>query len=564
MTQDLASSLSKVIEELDIASIRFGRAKLVEQAADEAAKAFDGVSKGAGLKETALAAALKFLRNELAADDENAYALLSGVLAEPIREADGRTLLGAGGAFDALLARYRGEIDRGDMWRPTWYGLLISYFSFVPKGSNEQATRGWLSLRSLLCSTWPKFNSEDGIRPPWVVALANHEALLGEDPCAPYAASMLANNMAGLDILGRDLGIPESSWFWHELILAAARRACELGDEDFKRTLGRLVSLLRERPVFRDEAIEQILRRYYECSDRSAVPIFKDYVVSKEVWRNPKLKDTGLASPWSRVPKDVWRMALAWVNEANLRLFFELLSGRNNAEEGRLAFWTGYLEQITWTKLVFGRDTLFRARSDPQLRALVDQEQGLSARLSSNDDGLDAFLMEIGDYVIVEFSRKPNAAYIYPKASLPFDVHKAHMSGGTDELKRGFHRGDDKIIHVPNWQGSAARKLRTLGIHPDAVLRRTRQTLQTRLDPEGRTRIGAPGLGDAPKNANFTMRELHEAARRNRVVVTDFRPSGGRIWVEYGRTDTPFARELREWEFVYAPRRGAWYHPTGS
>lgn len=568
MTQDLAASLSKVIEELDISSIRFGQAQLVEQAANAAAKAFDGVSKGARAKDTALVAALRFLRNELANDDESAYDLLAGILAEPIREAEGRVVLGAGAAFDRLLDRYRGEIEKGDMWRPTWYGLLVSYFSFIPKRGDDPASRGWVKLRQLLVNTWPKFNSEESIRPPWVAALANHEGLLGEDPCAPYAASVLANNMSGLEALASDLGIPESSWFWHELILAAAKRACELSDDDFKRTLSRLVSLLRARPVFRDEAIEIILRRYFECSDRSAVPVFKDYVVSKEVWRNPKLKSSGLASPWSRVPEDVWRMALGWVNEANLRLFFELLSGRNNAEEGRLGFWTGYLEQITWTKLVFGTDTLYRARSDPQLRALVDQEQGLSAQLLSNDDGLDAFLMEIGDYIIVEFSRKPNAAYIYPKTSLPFQLNNARMSGGTDELKKGYHRGDEKIIHVPNWQSNAARRLRALRIYPDVEMRRVRPTLQSRGTPlrshsagEGRA---VPGLADVPKGANFTMRELHEAARKNRAVVTDSRPSGGRLWVGYGETDTPFARELRAWEFVYAPKRRAWYHPSES
>jgi len=41
---------------------------------------------------------------------------------------------------------------------------------------------------------------------------------------------------------------------------------------------------------------------------------------------------------------------LGWVNERNLRDFFGILASRNNADEGRLAFWSNYLEQITWTR----------------------------------------------------------------------------------------------------------------------------------------------------------------------------------------------------------------------
>ena len=50
-------------------------------------------------------------------------------------------------------------------------------------------------------------------------------------------------------------------------------------------------------------------------------------------------------------------MVLGWVNEANLRLFFQILKQRGIADKDRLDFWLKYINQVSWTKLVLGDET---------------------------------------------------------------------------------------------------------------------------------------------------------------------------------------------------------------
>jgi len=124
-----------------------------------------------------------------------------------------------------------------------------------------------------------------------------------------------------------------------------------------------------------------LLTRYHGCKERPIHAELRDYVVRKDIWRNPKLKAAGLATTWNRVSDDVWRMVLSWVNESNLRDFFGILASRNHAEEGRLEFWTKYLNQISWTRLIFGPETMRLARRNREISELIAREEGAYAQL---------------------------------------------------------------------------------------------------------------------------------------------------------------------------------------
>jgi hypothetical protein len=219
--------------------------------------------------------------------------------------------------------------------------------------------------------------------------------------------------------------------------------------------------------VFRDEAIETVLTRYQRCRDTSVHPQLRDYVIRKDVWRNPKLRSAGIATAWNRVGEDVWMMVLRWINEGNLKDFFEILAARNNADEGRLEFWSRYMDQITWTRLIFSSETLALARRNPDVRQLIAREEGAYATVWGAND-VDAFMMLIGDRVIVEFSKTPNAAYVYHTNRLKFDRYATHYFGNTSDLKYGFQSKEGlRIVHTPGWEDDAERRLRRLGIRPD-------------------------------------------------------------------------------------------------
>ena len=67
---------------------------------------------------------------------------------------------------------------------------------------------------------------------------------------------------------------------------------------------------------------------------------------------------------------------------------------------------------------------------DDAIKEIVDREEGtygiLNAGYSDSYD-LDIFMMQIRGYIIVEYSKTGNAAYLYEATKLPFNVHKENI-----------------------------------------------------------------------------------------------------------------------------------------
>lgn len=133
-------------------------------------------------------------------------------------------------------------------------------------------------------------------------------------------------------------------------------------------------------------------------------------MVNPTVWKNPKLKAAGIATAWNRVPDRVWMMVLGWVDNGTSRISSaDILAARNQADEGRLAFWSKYMKQITWTRLVFSAETMNLKKHNPAIRNLIAREEGAYAELTAKRD-VDAFMMQIGGYIIIEFSKSRTPA----------------------------------------------------------------------------------------------------------------------------------------------------------
>lgn len=598
---DLAQRLASINASFGVSQMEFGAPVLVEKAAKEAETLFQAYAKGKPSKEDAKAAALAFLRGQRL--DERQRDLVACVLCDPVPEQSGRRPLGHVN-LPGLLSTYEREIEAEELWRPTWYGLLVSYFSFETTRATEPERNHWTALRSLLERTWPSVDLQSSGRvvPDWVKALRDDPALLSEDATARYARDYLNGNRDTIRRLAGDLGIPEGSWFWHRLVLSAVEFAANQSDRAFKDCISRLIELVKERSVFRDDAVELMLTRYFRCSDRSMHVELRDYVVRSDVWKNPKLRAAGLATSWNRVPDDVWMMVLQWVNESNLKDFFEILAARRHADEGRLAFWSKYLDQISWTRLIFSSETMSLARRNKAIGDLIAREEGAYARLYGNTE-LDAFMIQIGEYLIVEFSVTGNAAYVYDQRKLKFDRYKGEYDGGVEDLKYGFH-GDRavRIVHVAPWEEKAAGELKRIGIYPDSDHRALRRpatphvaaprpqpTPATRAPqsigsdgsfsipkfvPESRPTIltaedaatGSPQL-QAPARAPFTMTQLVELVQDYAGASIDDRRkaagqgTGGRLWVNDPKSRAPLAERLRTWGFRWAGTRSAWYYP---
>jgi hypothetical protein len=588
--EGLSKRLAQAVSNLASSSAELGRPALVAAATAESAKIFQEYGKALPSMEHAKAAILEFMHARPL--DDRQMDLIAGVLADPIRELAGARPIGQG-ELKQLLQAYTASARSGELPQLTWYGLLSSYFKYDPSTQDKADHAGWERLRSFLQETWPIIDRESGseIVPAWITVLRADPALVTAAAAASYAFGFLRGDDAAVKRLGDDLAIPQSSWFWHALVLSAVQRATEMPDADFKGMIARLIALLQSRPVFRDEALIAILTRYHRCRERPPHEVLVDYVVQRDVWRNPKLKAAGIATSWNRVSDDVWRMVLGWVNERNLRDFFGILASRNDADEGRLAFWSQYLKQITWTRLVFGAETRRLVHRNAEVRELIAREEGAYATLTQGDDH-DAFMMQLGDYIVVEFSKKPNAAYVYRAVDLQFDRHSKYYAGTQEDLKYGFDgRHAARFTHPSGWAVDAGHTLKRLGIQPDSLTQPTKSGTAT--DPKSkraathdaaeRRTVSAPEqprpaassgvqnpsfLPEAPRGASFKMKTLAELVRRFDGAHIDDkrRPDGygGRLWVEDPKQDPKLEQMLLHMGFKWAQSRAAFYFPEKS
>lgn len=466
---ELTKALASVSKGFAMQRLSFGDTAAVEQRADEAIALFQYYSKRTASRSYGYACCLALMRGRRL--DDYQYHLVAAYLNEPLRERDGETLMGSS-KLPEILAVYEAQTRDETLWRLTWFGLLCSYFGYTLEGRSALENENWTKLRTFLSKSWPLISrkSAGSLVPDWMRAIRRDPEVLGEDPARRYAHDYLHGERAAIERMAADLAIPNTSWFWHQLVLSAVQSSADERDEKFKNDIPRLLALLREHPGSRDLALEMILARYHRCAYRELHAQLRDYAVSWNVWRNPKLRAAGQATAWNRVSPEVWQMVLHWVNDSNLRDFFQILVARAGTDEGRLEFWGRYLGQISWTKLCFGPETRTQVRRNKAIAELFARERGGYAQITGAYVPGDAFMMQIGKYIIVEFSETGSPTYVYPQSGLKFDLYAGEYDGGTSDLRFGFYdkKGTAvRIAHHVGWEESAAQQLKDIGIFPD-------------------------------------------------------------------------------------------------
>lgn len=610
--QTLLNRLKTSIEGMGLNRVQFGFPEMVIKEVRKAETLFKDFAKAKPSSQDAYKATLSLLRGEKL--DDWALDLVAAAVSIPIKEQRGITVLESE-YCDDLLRKYENDAYTGDLWRLTWYSLLNSYLTHdLARTTTESGMVGFTKLRRLLNRTWPSIDKQSGqlTVPDWVRILREESQLLSDSPVEKYARDYLAGNTDHIKALTENLGIPASSWFWQELVLGAVKHATQGNDEQFRSQILMLIELVKPAPVYRDKAIAEILNRYYKCSSRTAHPELRDFVIHASVWKNPKLKAAGIATAWNQVPEAVWRMVMGWVNERNLRDFFDILAARRHADHGRLKFWSRYMNQISWTRLVFGSETIWQKNHNAGIRALLESEEGTYATLQGAPDReLDAFLMQIGEYIFVEFSKTGNGAYAYRATDLAFNLHADSFAGSTSDLKCGYYRngrGVAKIIHTPGWEERTAIELGKLGIHPDRAPSR-KDPARSRLSSEQAAALGKIGdltLGAAhiaseslpadmyskPRlaatsiesnadeytiphaetyfrwptqtsqaNPSYSLDQVHKIVSKYQGAQVTEKGSGltRRIWVTNPRGWAALEMELKKMGFQWAASRQGWY-----
>jgi hypothetical protein len=277
--------------------------------------------------------------------------------------------------------------------------------------------KNWKLLRGYLREHVSHIVDKTG-NPDWVKAVIDNQQLFGEEPCQPYADAVLKGDVSTIDYLCQHLGDLKASWFMRELVLAQVRQATQFNDERFKALISMLVTLLGENPLLRDQGLTLVLDKYVS----TAQPVLNQPLsdASVEWWGNPWLPSN--ETRWGGVLPAARQMVSEWLKREFIEAFFTKLAADGVGDRRRANFWLRYVNSMD-IKFALGTTTLYS--NDKDFVVLRKKMTGLYTELKTTGSKNNAFVMTMGNLVVVEFGSEGNALYGYDRSrSLPFDLSR--------------------------------------------------------------------------------------------------------------------------------------------
>ncbi len=141
-------------------------------------------------------------------------------------------------------------------------------------------------------------------------------------------------------------------------------------------------------------------------------------------------------------------------------------------DKRRQTFWLRYLRSIQRTVCILDRSAYQRistqlSGSEKKMAAALSRARRFSTR--GHATSAQAFCLYFASVVIVEFSERGNAAYVYDRrafeASFEASVYK-NLLAGPNDLK-SQNRMKQRILHTAGWESDLPDELARLGIVPD-------------------------------------------------------------------------------------------------
>jgi hypothetical protein len=186
-----------------------------------------------------------------------------------------------------------------------------------------------------------------------------------------------------------------------------------------------------------------------------------------------------------------------------------------------------------------GSRAQWKARTDPDFKKVAQRMEGRRLALDAGGPATNnAFIMRIGDAVVVEFGATGNACFVFDAHTLPFRLDGQSVRGDTRGLKHPAH--GERLLH-----GTALGQ--TWEERFDAVIYRAIQW--TPIEPPRRLTHGRPPFSDV---------ELQRLAAAHGLRIEDNPPRGGALWVRTDDANTTVSAVLRAWNFAYKRDKG-WY-----
>lgn len=457
--------------------------------------------------------------------------------------------------FRGLLTYVEGYVDQPKKFRRCYQGLLRGYLRYPGHRCEHHAgQRCWQLLRDFL-QEYAKLVMTIKPEVDWTAALGLHLNLLKEDPCAPYGAKLLHGDHSVLEELREKLGIDDDTWVMSELVLSQVAAAAEIdNDEQFKSYISNLVTLLETHPLLVGPGIAVLLRRYAECDERPENIPLREIALRK--WKSPWL-DANKALWHAHIGEEATDMVGLWLKQRSIRDFFELLQADGSADSDRMDFWLPYAEVIDEVWLALGYHS--QRNNKPDYQRIRQEMDGRWMRLEGPNHNADnAFLMKIGDYLVIEFARQNNACHVFDASHMPFSLGGRSVLGTQEGLKNRFHPGHRTALnHSDGWQYKFATYLQwNLGVTPSAE--------PTNKPRRSRLLHGNSSLAFNSGNSTFGLLDqelelLKRVCFSHGVRVVDNRDSSGEVLIKgEGVKNMLLTRILLAQGFAYVNETIGW------
>lgn len=491
--------------------------------------------------------------------------------------------------FPALLEGVDQFLRAPKQYRRCYQGLLSGYFAYDPDALEAPKTGrdNWEVLRAYLGKRSNRI-LEGERNPQWAESLQQHKTLLGEDPCLRYGGPLLAGDHAEVDELREVLNISDSSWFMRKLYLAQVRAAVARTDADFLGLLYRVLDLLQDNELIRDEGLALVLSRFARLRPPPLAIPLRDSAVNW--WGNPWLQSNAMR--WGRVSPEARAMVSEWLKLEFIEAFFTLLAEEHSGDNRRLEFWARYVNSIEDIHFALGAEA--RENRSADFQTLRKKMAGLVVPLQDNVRSNNAFIMRMGPLVVVEFSGYSNACYGYDvNKALPFrfDLPVVLPKDVKNSLKHSNRElwlaHQDGVRGFESWEERFETELSEgYSIRPKSAASRpvvmtrppqptvpSRQPARTapRPTPPAPTRPATPAPQERDENlawdiaswktTNFSRKALSQFAERFGLEIEDLTlpPHGGNLWVRTDDAHLGINEVLITWGFAYKNAKKGWW-----
>lgn len=453
-----------------------------------------------------LAAVRKFLRQRKVESFTQLKYVCYGVTV-PVDPGGGR-LIDKTSIFQLLLEMVLSKQVQAKQFRRCYQGLLAAYFGFdrhsatvVDAGQNWHDLRGYLNdqLEPVAAAA-----RRQGRSPVWLEVLEGHRNLLTDKPCERYAIAMRAGDRTELEGVCAGLDISPTSWVWHEAVMAYVHEVARADHAAFQNELSQVLVMVdgdrkqHQLPeLVARNAVALCVARYAKCRDKPEHAALRD--VSLRRIGNPWLK----RAAWDATVKSepARQMVESWLKRRLIKDFFELLALDGAADLRRLKYWLKWEPQISDMWFVLG--TGARLKKTHAFLELRERMKGRERHLTgATTDNNNAFVMRIGDQLVVEFGVTGNACFAFPADKRGLDLD--HTQWDIYDLKH--QPGYAKLSHGWNWESKFDAEL-------CALLRQTSppkppppapQVVKSKGDIE-KSNLPGPTVGAGPGAASYSV-----------------------------------------------------------